>query len=142
NTGHVGIAYNGKYAGYEKIDEALKDDAVKQQVENALKETGSLLVDKWDFDAEEHQKYIDTVFSRFANPYISDDVTHVRRTPIRKLGYDERFIRPIREAYERDLPVDHLIETVARILTYRDDADEESKEIEELLANYSVEEVI
>lgn len=142
NTGHVSIAYVGKYAGYDKIDKALEDDAVKQEVKNALKETGSLLINKWDFDAEEHQRYIDTVFSRFANPYISDDVTHVGRTPIRKLGYNERFIRPIREAYAKDLPVEYLIQIVAKVLTYRDDADQESKEIEELLANYSVDEVI
>ncbi|WP_313469186.1 mannitol-1-phosphate 5-dehydrogenase [Carnobacterium sp.] len=142
NTGHATTAYTGKYAGYKTIDEALKDEEVKTQVEQVLGETGALMVEKWNFDAAEHQAYIEKILSRFMNPYISDDITRVARTPMRKLGYDERFIRPIREANERNLSTDHLIKTVAKILVYRDAADEESQKLAELLAEKPVEEVI
>lgn len=142
NTGHATTAYVGKYEGYKTIDEALKDEAVKKQVENVLAETGGLMVNKWQFDATEHKAYIAKILSRFANPYISDDITRVARTPMRKLGYDERFIRPIREANERGLETDHLIQTVAKALVYRDANDEESQQLEKLLKNESVEAVI
>ncbi|WP_373472042.1 mannitol-1-phosphate 5-dehydrogenase [Carnobacterium alterfunditum] len=142
NTGHAATAYVGKYEGYKTIDEALKDETVKKQVEKVLAETGGLMVNKWQFDAKEHQAYITKILSRFANPYISDDITRVARTPMRKLGYDERFIRPIREANERGLETDHLIQTVAKALVYRDVNDEESQQLENLLKNESVEAVI
>ena len=142
NTGHATTAYVGKYEGYKTIDEALKDEKVKQQVEAVLAETGALMIEKWQFDAKEHKAYITKILSRFANPYISDDITRVARTPMRKLGYDERFIRPIREANERGLETEHLIQTVAKALMYRDVNDEESQQMEKLLTNQSVEAVI
>ncbi|MER2227398.1 MAG: mannitol-1-phosphate 5-dehydrogenase [Carnobacterium sp.] len=142
NTGHATTAYVGKYEGYKTIDEALKDEKVKKQVENVLAETGALMVEKWQFDAEEHKAYITKILSRFMNPFISDDITRVARTPMRKLGYDERFIRPIREASERGLETDSLIKTVAKALVYRDSNDEESQQLEKLLEDKSVETVI
>lgn len=142
NTGHATTAYVGKYEGYKTIDEALKDESVRKQVEEVLAETGALMVEKWQFDAEEHQAYITKILSRFVNPYISDDITRVARTPMRKLGYDERFIRPIREANEKGLETKHLIQTVAKALLYRDVNDEESQQLEKLLKDTSVEAVI
>lgn len=142
NTGHATTAYVGKYEGYKTIDEALKDEEVKKQVENVLAETGALMVEKWQFNAEEHKAYITKILSRFMNPYISDDITRVARTPMRKLGYDERFIRPIREASERGLETDYLIKTVAKALVYRDSNDEESQQLEKMLEDKSVETVI
>ncbi|MER2173319.1 MAG: mannitol-1-phosphate 5-dehydrogenase [Carnobacterium sp.] len=142
NTGHATTAYVGKFEGYKTIDEALKDDKVKEQVENVLAETGALMVGKWQFNAEEHKAYIAKILSRFMNPYISDDITRVARTPMRKLGYDERFIRPVREASERGLETDYLIKTVAKALVYRDSNDEESQQLEKMLEDKSVETVI
>lgn len=142
NTGHATTAYVGKFEEYKTIDEALKDDKVKEQVENVLAETGALMVEKWQFNAEEHKAYIAKILSRFMNPYISDDITRVARTPMRKLGYDERFIRPVREASERGLETDYLIKTVAKALVYRDSNDEESQQLEKMLEDKSVEGVI
>lgn len=142
NTGHATTAYNGQYAGYKTIDEALSDEIVKNEVINVLEETGALMVEKWGFNMDEHQSYIQKIISRFTNPYISDDITRVGRTPIRKIGYEERFIRPMREAYERDLPIEHLVNTVAKVLVYRDDADAESQKLQQLLNNKPVAEVI
>ncbi|SFH54305.1 mannitol-1-phosphate 5-dehydrogenase [Pisciglobus halotolerans] len=142
NTGHATTAYNGRYAGYQLIDEALRDESVLAEVKEVLSETGALMIEKWKFLPEEHQKYIDKILSRFSNPYISDELTRVGRTPIRKLGYNERFIRPMREAYERDLVVDGLIRTVAKIMAYRDENDEESQELARLLKEKGTKEVI
>lgn len=142
NTGHATTAYHGKFAGYETIDEALRDETVHTKVKATLSETGALMVEKWGFDPEVHQEYIEKILSRFLNPQLSDEITRVGRTPIRKLGYDERFIRPIREAYDRGLKVDNLIETVGKALAYNVPADEESVELQQLLSEKSVEEVV
>ena len=71
-----------------------------------------------------------------------DDVTRVARTPIRKLGYDERFIRPIRELRERGLSYDNLLKTVAYVFDYKDDSDQQSVELQSLLAQKPLAEVV
>lgn len=142
NTGHATVAYNGAFAGYSTIDESLKDQSVLDEVKSVLKETGALLVEKWSFDPEEHEAYIEKIISRFENPRLSDAVTRVGRTPIRKLGYDERFIRPIREASERGLEVNYLVNTVGKALHYNDAADEESVKLRTKLEEQPVSEVV
>jgi len=135
NTGHATVAYLGAYYGKKTIREAIADEAVLTRLKGVLAETGALITAKWGlFDRAEHQRYIDTVIGRFQNPYIDDDVARVARTPIRKLGYDERFIRPIRELRERGLSYRALLETVAYVLVYREDADEESVTLGKMLA--------
>ncbi|GMR70539.1 mannitol-1-phosphate 5-dehydrogenase [Aerococcus viridans] len=142
NTGHATTAYTGKHFGYETIDQALEDDIVLQQLQAVLAETGALLVEKWGFDQEVHAAYADKIVGRFQNSHISDAITRVARTPIRKLGYDERFIRPIREAKERGLAYDALLGTVAYIFEYNDADDEQSQELQKMLANQPLDQVI
>ncbi|KAF3303475.1 mannitol-1-phosphate 5-dehydrogenase [Carnobacterium sp. PL24RED07] len=142
NTGHATTAYTGKHFGYETIDQALKDDNVLQQLQAVLAETGALLVEKWGFDQEAHAAYANKIVGRFQNSHISDAITRVARTPIRKLGYDERFIRPIREAKERGLAYDALLETVAYVFEYSDADDEQSQELQKMLADQPLDQVI
>lgn len=142
NTGHATTAYNGSFAGYKTIDESLTDETVRQQVRSVLEETGALMVSKWGFDEKERHAYIDKIISRFENVRLSDDVTRVGRTPIRKLGFDERFIRPIREAHERGLSIDSLVMTVGKALVYNDANDEESVELRMRLKEEPAKQVI
>ena len=85
---------------------------------------------------------VETTLERFKNPALKDEVTRVGRTPIRKLGYNERFINPIRQASERGLAIDGLIDTVVQILKYNDPADEQAVQLQAMLKEKSVEEVI
>lgn len=142
NTGHATTAYTGKHFGYETIDQALEDDNVLQQLQAVLAETGALLVEKWGFDPKAHAAYANKIIGRFQNSHISDAITRVARTPIRKLGYDERFIRPIREAKERGLTYDALLSTVAYIFEYNDAGDEQSQELQKMLADQPLDQVI
>lgn len=142
NTGHATTAYTGNYYGYTTIGEAIVDDKVLNQLKAVLQETGDLLIAKWDFARSQHEQYIQKIIERFKNPYISDDVSRVARTPIRKLGYDERFIRPIREAKERGLAYQSLVNVVAMILQYDDPNDEESVRLQKMLKENSVADVI
>lgn len=142
NTGHATVAYTGAYEGYTTIDEAIADQRVLDKLRAVLGETGSLLINKWNFDEEEHFAYIDKIVSRFENKYISDSISRVARTPIRKLGYDERFIRPIRELKERGLAYTNLVDVVAMVLNYDDQNDEQSVELQDLLKEKAVVEVI
>lgn len=116
NTGHATVAYTGALLGYQTIDEAMQDALVVAQLKSVLQETGKLLVAKWNFDEQEHAAYIEKIIQRFQNKYISDAITRVARTPIRKLGAQERFIRPIRELQERNLVSPHLLAMIGIVL--------------------------
>ncbi|WP_311408163.1 mannitol-1-phosphate 5-dehydrogenase [Liquorilactobacillus uvarum] len=142
NTGHATVAYTGKYRGYEDIGSAIKDTAVLTQLKKVLKETGDLLINKWNFDRSEHEAYQKKIIGRFQNPYLSDDIARVGRTPIRKLGFDERFIRPIRESKERGLSYAALLETVGMIYTFNESKDDESQKLQKMLKEQPIEDVV
>lgn len=142
NTGHATIAYVGAYKGYETIDEAIADDNVLAKLRAVLGETGDLLINKWGFDKDTHKAYINKIVSRFENKYISDSITRVARTPIRKLGFDERFIRPICELKKRGLNYGNLVDVVAMVLKYDNNNDSQSVELQVMLKEKPVEEVI
>lgn len=86
--------------------------------------------------------YHKIIISRFENPFIVDDVNRIDRTPIRKLGYDERFIRPIRELKERQLSYQNLLKTIVFVFNYNDSNDEQSVQLQELLATKPLPEVV
>ena len=142
NSGHATSAYTGAYYGAQTILEALQNVTVKNNVEAVLAEIRSLLIAKWGFDEAALVDYHKVIISRFENPFIVDDVARVARTPIRKLGYDERFIRPIRELKERGLSYQYLLQTVAYVFAYQDETDEQSVQLQALLAEKSLEEVV
>ena len=142
NSGHATSAYTGAYYGAQTILEALQNVTVKNNVEAVLAEIRSLLIAKWSFDEAALVDYHKVIIGRFENPFIVDDVARVARTPIRKLGYDERFIRPIRELKERGLSYQYLLQTVAYVFSYRDETDEQSVQLQALLAEKSLEEVV
>ncbi|MFX3906726.1 mannitol-1-phosphate 5-dehydrogenase [Streptococcus suis] len=142
NSGHATSAYTGAHFGATTILEALQNPEVKSKVEAVLAEIRSLLIAKWNFDEQALVDYHKVIISRFENPYIVDDISRVARTPIRKLGYDERFIRPIRELRERGLSYDNLLATVSYIFGYKDETDEQSVQLQALLQEKSLPEVV
>ena len=58
------------------------------------------------------------------------------------MGYDERFIRPIRELRERDLSYSNLLQTVAYVFSYRDEDDPQSVELQRMLENQELTDVV
>lgn len=142
NTGHATTAYLGAQAGVATILEALQDPAVKAQVQAVLAEIRSLLVAKWGFEATDLAAYHEVIISRFENAHIVDDIARVARTPIRKLGYDERFIRPIRELTERGLSAQALLAVLPAVFAYRDATDEQSVALAQLLSDKPLPEVV
>ena len=142
NTGHATVAYTAKMLGYETIKEAIIDEKVLKQLKGVLNETGKLLVDKWKFDKARHEGYQEKIIQRFQNPYISDDVVRVGRSPLRKLSYNDRFISPIRALEERNLDYGYLVDTVGMVFHYNDPADEESVKLQEMLAQKPLEDVV
>jgi mannitol-1-phosphate 5-dehydrogenase len=143
NTGHAVAAYFGYQAGYQTIDEAMADPKIQSLVKNTLQETGKLLVEKHRFNPEEHQKYIDTIIRRFVNPHISDDVTRVGRSPLRKLGPQDRLVSPATQyiTYLKEQPVS-LAKGIAAALRYDYQEDPEAVQIQESIRQKGLENTI
>lgn len=142
NTGHATVAYWGFYKGYENIIDAINDSEVLGHLKDVLSETSTFLEKKWHFSSEEHEKYVEKVIERFKNKYISDDITRVARNPIRKLGYNERFIKPIRELEDMNESNKSLIDTVSVVLHYDNPNDAESAELMRKLKTDGVAKVV
>ncbi|WP_119066261.1 mannitol-1-phosphate 5-dehydrogenase [Rubrobacter indicoceani] len=131
NTGHAAVAYLGHAGGKRTISESLADEAVWAEASGALEETGTLVVEKHGFDAEEHRRYREKTLMRFTNPAISDSVRRVARTPIRKLGHEERLVSPALQLIERGYTPEHLARVIKSVLAYSDPDDEQSVELRE-----------
>ncbi len=134
NTGHLITAYLGILAGHKTIREAIEDDAVRAEVKAAMQESGAVLIKRYGFDPQAHAAYIEKILSRFANPYLVDEVDRVGRQPIRKLGPQDRLIKPLNGTLEYKLPNDHLIKGIAAAFLYKCDDDPQAVELQEMFA--------
>ncbi|MGM0899488.1 MAG: mannitol-1-phosphate 5-dehydrogenase [Bacillota bacterium] len=142
NTGHAVIAYYGYLAGKTTIDETLADPEIEREVRETLKETGAYLVKQYGLDEQEHLAYIDKNIARFKNAYLNDGVTRVGRAPIRKLGPEDRLVRPAVQAHKAGLPYSHLAKAIAAAMLFDYAEDEEAVKIQEMIAQGGPERVL
>jgi mannitol-1-phosphate 5-dehydrogenase len=138
NTGHAVSAYLGYACGCSTIKEAIDDPFIREIVQKALEETGSLLIDKYGFNPEEHAAYIAKIIGRFQNPYISDDVNRVARSPIRKLGANDRLVGPARQLLARGKKPENLAIGIAAALAYDYEGDEEAARLQQTIAREGI----
>ncbi len=142
NTGHALIAYLAYVRGIDTIDQAMRDDFVYRAARQALGESGDMLVAKHGFDKNEHDHYIQKILSRFENPYISDEVTRVGRSPLRKLSPDDRLVSPARQALEYGIQPNHLALGIAAALHFDYAEDQEACELAASIREHGIESTI
>jgi mannitol-1-phosphate 5-dehydrogenase len=133
NTGHAVIAYLGYLEGKSTIDQTLADQEIYNQVKRTLGETGAYLIKQYGLNEEEHQKYITKIIERFKNSYLNDGVTRVGRSPLRKLGPDDRLVRPATEAKKAGLPFTNLAKAIAAALLFDFKEDEEAMKLQAMI---------
>ncbi|WP_163139791.1 mannitol-1-phosphate 5-dehydrogenase [Bacillus sp. 22-7] len=138
NTGHAVIAYFGYLAEKETIDETLADGDIYKQVQATLGETGAYLIDRYDLNPDEHQKYIDKIIGRFENARLNDGVTRVGRSPIRKLGPEDRLVRPALQAQKAGLSFTNLAKAIAAALLFDNRKDDEAVKLQDMIQESGV----
>ncbi|UQZ35585.1 mannitol-1-phosphate 5-dehydrogenase [Paenibacillus sp. PK3_47] len=139
NTGHCSAAYLGYLRGYETIQQAMADESLTARVREVLEETGAVLTQKHGFDEAEHGKYIDKILERFRNPALTDEVSRVGRSPIRKLSPNDRLVSPALQAYDRGLGYKALTRSMAGALLFKAADDPEAVELQAAIAELGVE---
>ncbi|WP_440111827.1 mannitol-1-phosphate 5-dehydrogenase [Paenibacillus sp. QZ-Y1] len=133
NTGHCVAAYIGYVNGYDTIQKAIADEKVKSIVYGALQETGDVLVKRFGFNPEEHQQYIFKILERFVNPYLTDEVTRVGRSPLRKLSANDRLVRPALQAHEYGTATTYLAMGMAAACKFDVPEDPEAAELQDMI---------
>lgn len=137
NTGHAVPAYVGKYLNHDTIKEAMDDHNIQSIIKGALMESGEALIQTYGFDRTEHEQYIETIIERFMNPYISDEVTRVGRGPVRKLGLNDRLIRPALMYMDiTGKEPTYLATVIAAALRYENHEDQEAVELQAMIENH------
>ncbi|EAU0476257.1 mannitol-1-phosphate 5-dehydrogenase [Salmonella enterica] len=139
NTGHCIAAYIGYVNGFDTIQKAIADEKVKSIVYGALQETGAVLVKRFGFNADDHQLYIAKILERFVNPHLTDEVTRVGRSPLRKLSPNDRLVRPALQAYEYGTETTHLAMGMAAACKFDISEDPEAVELQTTIQQKGIE---
>ncbi|KAI9671099.1 MAG: hypothetical protein M1831_005185 [Alyxoria varia] len=141
NTAHATAAYYGYNRGKKTIHETMADPDIHQIVQDALKETASLIVKKHGITPSEQNDYVNSIVKRISNPAMEDVVERVGRAPLRKLSRKERFIGPASQLAELGDDCSSLlggVEMALRFQNVKDDA--ESEELAKILKETSAKE--
>lgn len=138
NTLHSIAAWHGFALGYQYINEALRDEVVSLQIENAAKELIGILRHKFPSSSRtELTRFFQNTVDRFANPDLFDPITRVGRNATRKLARFERFLEPVCFARQHGLPYAALLRCASYGLIYHAEIEDESRhEDQEELFSY------
>lgn len=142
NTGHAVTAYFGYLDGKETIDQTLNDPSIYEKVKATIEETGAYLTKRYELDESEHQTYIKKILGRFQNQHLHDDVTRVGRSPLRKLGAEDRLVKPMVEAKKLGLSYQNLASAIAACLLFDVQGDPEAVELQKMIKEHGVTHVL
>jgi len=142
NAAHAAAAYVGFLMKKSTVQEALVDEKIFNFVRGLMYENSRYLAHEYAMPEEDLIAFIDKTLERFKNPYIKDDVTRVGRSPLRKLGENERIIAPLRKIAERGLPITYGTKLVAAALLYHDDSDNEAILMQQSILECGIREMV
>jgi mannitol dehydrogenase-like protein len=139
NGAHAISAYCGYAAGYETVQDALRDETIQRIVRAAALEAAGALEKNDGFSHEELVAYMEKmVFQRYLTPGLADPVTRVGREPIRKLSANDRIMGPALQCEAQGLPNDHLLYGAACALHFDVAGDSEAEEIQAFIRTNGV----
>ncbi|AKG74851.1 mannitol-1-phosphate 5-dehydrogenase [Salinicoccus halodurans] len=139
NTGHAAIAYYGRTLGYDTVYEAMTDSKVQIFLNEVLAETQDYITAVYDFTAEEQEHYIDKIIKRFTNPHLSDDLNRVGRGVMRKLGPNDRIIKPLVYLHNEGENHEALSKLVMYATKFDNTEDPEQVEMNSLISEKGIE---
>lgn len=142
NMGHAATAYLGFLEGEPTIQSALQNPKIESVVKETLQESSQYIMEKFPFSKEDMNTFLEKTLQRFKNKNISDDVLRVGRSPIRKLGNNERLIKPTRELYKMGYPVEHLTLAVAAGFLFDPSGDEEALSLQKFIQKNGIEKAL
>ena len=142
NMGHAATAYISFLFDEPTIQSALEKQEIEQFVRGAMHESSRYFVHKYHLKQVELDDYIEKTMMRFKNKNVSDNIYRVGRSPLRKLGNNERLVRPTLELFNLGLPIKHLTAAIASGFLFDNPDDDESVFMQNFIQENGIEEAI
>ncbi|MCM3489836.1 mannitol-1-phosphate 5-dehydrogenase [Alkalihalophilus marmarensis] len=133
NMAHAATAYLGFIEGETTIQDALDHPSIEAAVKAAMIESAEYISDRFGVDREEMAVFIEETLARFKNKNVRDEVLRVGRSPIRKVGPNERIVRPAIEVNYSGKSIEGLIKVIAAAFLFNSPVDNEAKELQEFV---------
>lgn len=138
NGSHAAAAYLGYLHGKETVQDALKDQKIYDLIFNLMQESIDGLVGEYNMDKQYLNDFAQKTLGRHTNPMMSDEVNRVGRSPIRKIGANERIVGSLLSLNKQGKPTTYAEKVLATALYYNDSTDEESQEIQQSIQNVGI----
>lgn len=139
NMPHAITAYFGFRSGHQYIHDAIQDPRVRSLVVGALEEVEPVIVSRHpSINVDSQRAYASKILQRFKNPYLLDETTRVGRDPIRKLGPNDRLVRPAVLAWELGEVPAYLATGITGAITYDNPSDLQSDQLKNALRSKGV----
>lgn len=142
NMGHAATAYLGVLIGETTIQTSLRNPEIETFLRKIMQEASKYLIQKFAIQANVMNDFIEKTIERFKNKNIRDDVFRVGRSPIRKLGFNERLVKPTRELFDLGFPVEHMTVAIAAAYLFDHPNDEESVTLQNYMKENGIENAI
>lgn len=142
NLGHASLAYLGFIANQSTILDTLSIPTFRKFVQSVMSDSAKYLAAQYSFSQAYLADYIENTLTRFANPHLKDSVMRVGRSPIRKLGPNERLIGPLSQLHQKNLPTHNLSKVIAMALRFQDEQDPEAVTLQSFINQHGVEAAI
>lgn len=142
NAAHAAVAYLGALQGYETIQEAIQDREILILVNQFLAENLEYFVQEYQFSRKELADFIEKTLKRHGNQKLSDAIVRVGRSPIRKLGPNDRLVAPVTKLNAKNLPYEAGVKVIAAGYHYRNVTDPEAEKLNMLIVNEGLETAI
>jgi mannitol-1-phosphate 5-dehydrogenase len=125
NAVHSMLGFMAFFKGYLFMSDIREDLSLYQYGEIAFREEcGALLLKEYNnlndplFTKEGFEYYGSNLLKRMTNPYLKDEVKRICRDPLRKIGYNDRFLGTIREAFKQNIDAKTIAQAVIGGLCY------------------------
>ncbi|AOM83555.1 mannitol-1-phosphate 5-dehydrogenase [Salisediminibacterium beveridgei] len=142
NMGHAATAYIANLFNEPTIQSALDQPEIERMIQATMNETAQYFITQFNVSQDDMDAYIQKTLKRFKNKNISDDIYRVGRAPIRKLGHDERLVKPARELKRLGLPVTHLTCVIAAGYLFAHPEDEEAVRLQTYVQDHGIEKAV
>jgi mannitol-1-phosphate 5-dehydrogenase len=143
NMAHAVVGYFGHLRGYQFVHEAAADSEIEMLLQGALEEVSITITKRHrHISRVQQQGYAKRVVARFKNQHLRDEIVRVARQPLRKLGPDDRLIKPALLCVAQGVTPVFLACGVTAALHYDCVVDPEAQNLALNIKEYGIERVL
>ncbi len=143
NMAHAIVGYYGYLRGHTFVHEAVEDSRIAPLLLGALNEVSAMITSRHkNITLQAQEAYALKVMERFRNPHLHDEIVRVARQPQRKLGPDDRLVRPAILSSELGHVPAFLVSGISAALHYDYSGDIQAQSLRSDIRQFGIEHVL